>query len=149
MVHKLQDQVHALELSLVGHATLPSLKHTQKEADLREEVFNYLSGTSQYKRGAAVYDTQDQPFSFRKHVQFGDRSQVPDLKLDADSEDHPNTGQNIPHSSTPHRSAKPINQTFNISHIPPLTGSPQDTAAIAAEVSAAVATQASKEFRQM
>ena len=33
-VHQLQDQVHALELSLASHATLPSVRHTQKEADL-------------------------------------------------------------------------------------------------------------------
>ena len=63
---------------------------------------------------------------------------MPDLKLDTDSEDQPNIGQNILHSSTPHHGAKPINQTFDISHIPPMTGSPQDAAAIAAEVSAAV-----------
>ena len=148
-VHKLQDQVRTLELSLAGHATLPSLKHTQKDTDLWEEVFNYLPGTVNTKRGAAMYDTQDQPFSFRKHVQFGDRSQVPDLKLDADSEDQPNIGQDIPHSSTPHRGAKPISWTFDISHIPPMTGSPQDAAAIAAEVSAAVAAQVLKEFHWM
>ena len=134
---------------MAGHVTLRSLKHTQKEADLWEEVFNYLPGTVNTKRGAAMYETQDQPFSFRKHVRFGDRSQVPDLKLDADSEDQPNTGQNILHSSTPHHGAKPINRTFDISHIPSLTGSPQDVAAIATEVSAAVAAQASKEFCQM
>ena len=54
MVHKLQDQVRTLELSLAGHATLPSLKHTQKEADLWEEVFNYLPGTVNNKRGVAM-----------------------------------------------------------------------------------------------
>ena len=68
MVHKLQDQVCALELCLAGHGTLPSLKHIQKEADLREDVFNYLPGTVNTKRRAAVYETQDQPFSFRKHI---------------------------------------------------------------------------------
>ena len=62
---------------------------------------------------------------------------MPDLKSDAESEDHPNTGKNIPHSCTPHHGAKPINWTFDISHIPPLSGSPHDVAAIAAEVSAA------------
>ena len=150
MVHKLQDQVCALELSLAGHTTLPSVRPTQEEADLWQEVFNYLPGTVNTKRGAAVYDTQDQPFSFRKHVQFGDRSQVPDLKPDdADSEDQMTSGQNIPHSSTPHRGAKPMNRTFDISHIPPMTGSPQDAAAITAEVSAAAAAQASKEFCRM
>ena len=96
-----------------------------------------------------MYDTQDQPFSFRKHVWFGDRSQVPDLKLDADSEDQPTMGQDILHPATPHHGAKPINWTFDISHIPPMTGSPQDTAAITAEVSAAAVAQTLKEFRQM
>ena len=96
-----------------------------------------------------MYDTQDQPFSFRKHVQFGDRSQVPDLRSDTDSEDQSTTGQDILHSSTPHHGAKPINQNFDISHIPPMTGSPHDAAAITAEVSAAAAAQASKEFHWM
>ena len=126
------------------------MRPTQEEADLWQEVFNYLPGTVNTKRGAAMYDTQDQPFSFRKHVRFGDRSQVPDLKSDdTDSEDQMTLGQNILHSSTPHHGAKPMNRTFDISHIPPMTGSPQDTAAIAAEVSAAAAAQASKEFCRM
>ena len=145
MVHKLQDQVRALELSLASHATLPSVRHTQKEADLLEEVVNYLPGTVNTKRGAAMYDTQDQPFSFRKHVQFGDWSQVPDLKSDTDSEDHPNTGQNIPCSSTPHHGAKPINQTltsviFHLWLVIPRNSS------YCSQVSAAVAAQASREF---
>ena len=41
-----------------------------------------------------------------------------------------------------------MNRTFDISHIPPMTGSPQDIAAIAAEVSAAAAAQVLKEFCQ-
>ena len=73
---------------------------------------------------------------------------MPDLKSDTGSDDqaNPNLSQANPRSSTPHRGAKPINRTFDVSHIPPLTGSPQDTAAIAAEVSATAAVQASKEF---
>ena len=74
---------------------------------------------------------------------------MPDLKSDADSDDQQNSPPTIPHSSTPHRGAKPMNQTFDVSQIPTLTGGPQDTAAIAAEVSAAVAAQASKEFHRM
>ena len=112
MVHKLQDQVHALELSLAGQATLPSMRYSQKEADLHDEVFNYLPGTVNTKWGAAMYDTQDQPFSFRKHVRFGDRSQVPDLKPDANSDDQQNLSQANPQSSTPHRGAKLINRTL-------------------------------------
>ena len=42
-----------------------------------------------------------------------------------------------------------LNHTFDVSRILPLTGNPQDAATIAAEVSAAAATQASKEFQQM
>ena len=74
---------------------------------------------------------------------------MPDLKSDADSDDQQNSPPTTPHSSTPHRGAKPMNQTFDVSHIPNLTGGPQDAAAIAAEVSAAAAAQASKEFCQM
>ena len=87
VVHKLQDQVRTLELSLAGQATLPSVRHSQEGADLWKEVFDYLPGTVNTRRGTAVYDTQDQAFSFRKQVRFGDRSQVPDLKSDTDSED--------------------------------------------------------------
>ena len=85
-------------------------------------------------------NTQDQPFSFRKHVRFGDRSQVPDLKLDTGSDDQQNLSQANPRSSTPHHGTKLINRMFNVSHIPPLAGSPQDAVAIAAEVSAAVSS---------
>ena len=75
---------------------------------------------------------------------------MPDLKLDnADSDDQQNSPPIIPHSSTPHHGAKPMNQTFDISRIPNLTGGPQDAAAIVAEVSAVVVAQASKEFRWM
>ena len=83
-VHRLQDQVHALELSLASHATLPSVRPTKEEADLWE-IFNYLPGTVNTRRGAAVYESQDQPFSFWKQVRFGDRSQRPDLKSNVDS----------------------------------------------------------------
>ena len=34
MVHQLQDQVRALELTLASHATLPSVRPTKEEADL-------------------------------------------------------------------------------------------------------------------
>ena len=67
-VHQLQDQVHALELSMASHATLPSVRPTKDEADLREEIFNYLPGTVNTRRGAAVYESQDQHFSFWKQV---------------------------------------------------------------------------------
>ena len=149
-VHKLQDRVRALELSLASQATLPSVRHTKEEADLWEEIFNYLPGTVNTRRGAAVYESQDQPLSFQKHVRFGDRSRMPDLKSDdTDSEDPQTLPPTIPRSSTPYRGKRPRNETFDISHIPNLTNVPHDAAAIAAEVSAAAAAQASKEFRRM
>ena len=149
-VHQLQDRVRALELSLASQATLPSVRHTKEEADLREEIFNYLPGTVNARRGAAVYESQDQPLSFQKHVRFGDRSRMPDLKSDdTDSEDPQIIPPTIPRSSTPHRGKRPRNETFDVSHIPNLTNVPHDAAAIAAEVSAAAAAQASKEFRRM
>ena len=57
-----------------------------------------------------------------------------------------------PHSSMPFRglSQGPMNRTFDVSGIPPTNlVSAQDTATIAAEVLAAAAAQASKEFWQM
>ena len=135
---------------MASQATLPSIRPTREEADLCEEIFNYLPGTVNTRRGAVVYESQDQPLSFQKHVQFGDRSRMPDLKSDdADSEDQQTLPPTIPCSSTPHRGAKPMNRSFDVSHIPNLTSVPHDAAAIAAEVSVAAAAQASKEFCRM
>ena len=52
-VHKLQDQVCALELSLAGHTTLPSVRHTQEEADLQEGGVQLPSRHCQYKKGCS------------------------------------------------------------------------------------------------
>ena len=140
----------SLRAILASQATLPSVCHTKEEADLCEEIFNYLPGTVNTRRDAAVYESQDQPLPFLKHVRFGDRSKMPDLKSDdADSEDLHTLPPTTPHSSTPHHGKRPRNETFDISHIPNLTNVPHDAVAIAAEVSAAAAAQASKEFRRM
>ena len=127
---------------------------TQEGVNLRDEVFNYVPGTVNTNWGAAVYQSPDQASSFQKHVQFGDRPNWPNLESDVAG-----SGALIspppqlpPHSSTPFRgvSQVPLNQTFDVSGIPPTNlGSAQDAATIAAEVSAAAAAQASKEFRQM
>ena len=74
---------------------------------------------------------------------------MPDLKLGADPDDPINSSHAIPFSSTPFCDTKPVNKTFDVSQISPLTGNPQDVATIAAEVSAAAAAQASKEFHHM
>ena len=75
---------------------------------------------------------------------------MPDLKSDdTDSEDPQTLPPTILRSSTPYNGKRPRNETFDISHIPNLTNVPHDAAAIAAEVSVAVAAQALKEFRRM
>ena len=43
-IQKLQDQVHALELSLAGQATLPSVAASSSRTGLRQEVFDILPG---------------------------------------------------------------------------------------------------------
>ena len=136
---------------------LPSVGATQEGENLREQIFNYVPGTVNTKRGAAVYDSPDQPYSFQKHVRFRDRPNQPDLELDIATpitSTSPTTvlTQLPAHSSTPFRgvSQGPMNKTFDISGISPTNfGVAQDAAMIAAEVSAAAVAQASKEFRHM
>ena len=55
-----------------------------------------------------------------------------------------------PKASTPHCGMSNLNRTFNFSQILPFTSDThQDAATITAEVSAAAAVQASKEFHHM
>ena len=95
------------------------------------------------KGGAAKYDSQDQAFSFsHKQVRFQDGSSSPNLDI-------PSTVGQGPQSSTLyHASNAALNRTFDVSQISPLAlaGVHQDVAVIAAEVSAATAAEASKEF---
>ena len=101
-----------------------------------------------------VYESPDQAFSFQKHIQFRDRPNQPDLELDVAGSGAPTSPtlpptQLPPHSLTPFSgvSQVPLNRAFDISGIPPTNlGSAQDAATIAAEVLAAAAAQASKQF---
>ena len=122
------------------------------------KVFNYVPGTVNTRRGAAVYDSPDQPYSFQKHVRFGDRPNQPDLESDVAGQGiSPESPTTVPRqqparSSTPYRGTTqgPMNRTFDVSNISPTNfGAAQDVATIAAEVSAAATAQASKEFRHM
>ena len=131
---------------------------TQEGENLRDQIFNYVPGTVNTNRGATVYDSLDQPYSFQKHVRFGDRPNQPDLESDAaDPGITPESPTTVPtqlpaHSSTPYcrTSQGPMNRTFDVSGISPTNfGAAQDAATIAAEVSAAAAAQASKEFWHM
>ena len=166
-IQKLQEQVHALEFSLAGQATLPSVAASSSQTGLRQEIFNILPGTVNTRRGAAQYESQDQAFSFQKQVRFEDDNSSPELGPVANSgEGRPTpTLPVIPprlsdisgilhpphpphHSSTPYR--VPIrDQTFDVEPSAPLMNESRQVANIAAEVSAAAAEQASKEFRRM
>ena len=67
-ISELQGQGQALQVSLTSQRDLPSVGVTQEGMNLRDEVFNYVPGTVNTNRGAAVYDSPDQAFSFQKHV---------------------------------------------------------------------------------
>ena len=156
-IAELQGQMQALQVSLASQRDLPSVGVTQEGVNLRDEVFNYIPGTVNTNRGAAVYESPDQAFLFQKHVQFRDRPNWPDLELGVAGSGAPTSPtlpstQLPPHSSTPfcRVSQVPLNQTFDISGIPPTNlGSAQDVATIVAEVLAAAGAQASKEFQRM
>ena len=159
--------MQALELSLAGQATLPSVVPSHSRSGLRQEVFNILPGTVNPRRGAAQYESQDQAFLFHKQVWFKDNNSSPKLRPDVKSGGGRSTQtlpvlaprlsdiSTIPHvpkyTSTPHRVAGvvPSNRTFDVSPIAPLADDSRNVATIAAEVSAAAAVQASKEFRKM
>ena len=167
LIQRLQEQVHALEVSLAGQATLPSVAASSSQTGLRREIFNILPGTVNPCRGATQYESQDQAFSFQKQVRFEDDNSSPELGPVANSgEGRPTpTLPVIPprlsdisrishpphpphHSSTPYR--VPIrDHTFDVEPSAPLMNESRQVANIAAEVSAAAAAQASKEFRRM
>ena len=166
-IHRLQEQVRALEVSLAGQATLPSVASSSSQTELRREVFNIVPGTVNTCRGATQYESPDQAFSFQKQVRFEDDHSSPELGpvmnlgegrptptlpviplrlSDISGISHPTRP---PHySSTPYRA--PIHDhTFDVEPAALMVNESRQVANIAAEVSAAAATQASKEFRRM
>ena len=166
-IHRLQEQVRALEVSLAGQATLPSAAASGSQTELCREIFNILPGTVNTCRGAVQYESQDQAFLFQKQVRFEDNNTSPELGpavnlgegrptptlpvipprlSDISRISHP---PHLPHhSSTPYQG--PVNDhTFDVEPSAPLVNESRKVANIAAEVSAAAATQASKEFRRM
>ena len=163
-IQRLQDQVHALELSLAGQATLPSVAASSSKAGLRQEVFNILLGTINQCRGAAQYESQDQAFSFHKQVRFEDNNSSPKLRPDMKFgggrsslslpvilprlSDISGISHAPKYSSTPYPDA-PRDRTFDVGPSAPLIDESRNAATVAAEVSAAAAVQASKEFCRM
>ena len=143
---------------------MSSVAASGNRTGLRQEVFDILPGTVNQRRGAAQYKSQDQAFSFQKQVQFEDNNSSPEL------EPVTNSGEGRPtlslpvipprlsdilgilhaprHSSTPYRTI-PQNCTFDVKPTTPLVDESRHAAMIAAEVSAAAAAQASKEFQWM
>ena len=55
-----EDMLHDVKLYL------PSVALTEEEVDLCKDVFDFLPGTVNTKRGAATYESRDQPFHFMK-----------------------------------------------------------------------------------
>ena len=137
---------------------------SSSKAGLCQEVFNILPSTVNQRRGAAQYESQDQAFSFHKQVRFEDNNSSPELRPDVKLGGGRSTLtlpvitprlsdiSNIPHapkhSSTLYHTIL-SNRTFNVSTSAPLVGDSRNAATIAAEVSAAAAAQASKEFCRM
>ena len=138
-IAELQGQIQVLQVSL-SQRELPLVGATQEGENLREQIFNYVPGTVNTKRGAAVYDSPDQPYSFQKHVQFGYRPNQPDLEWDVATpitSTSPTTvlTQLPAHSLTLFHgvSQGPMKKTFDISSISPTNfGVPQDAAMITA-----------------
>ena len=163
-IQKLQDQVRALELSLAGQVTLPSVAASSSKTGLCQEVFDILPGTVNQCRGAVQYESQDQAFSFHKQVRFEDNNSSPELRPDMKLEGG-RSAHSLPviqprlsdisgilhapkYLSTPY-CAIPKDQTFDVGPSAPLIDESRHMAIIAAEVSAAAAAQASKEFCRM
>ena len=151
-IAQLQEQVQVLQVLLASQRDLPLVGASQREVDLWEEVFNFVPGMVNTNRGTVVYHSPDQPFQFQKQVRFGDRPHQPDLESDTAGSGGPQASHIPPYSSTPFRGSSqvPLNHTFDVSGIPVSNiGNVQDAATIAAEVLAAAAAQASKEFWHM
>ena len=166
-IHRLQEQVRALEVSLAAQATLPSVASSSSQTELQREVFNIVPGTVNTRRGAAQYESPDQAFSFQKQVRFEDDHSSPELGPVMNSGEgrptptlpviHPRLSDisGIAHSTRPlHYTSTPYRaplhgSTFDVEPAAPIINESRQVANIAAEVSAAAAAQASKEFRRM
>ena len=163
-IQKLQDQVRALELSLAGQVTLPSVAASSSKTGLCQEVFDILPGTINQCRGAAQYESQDQAFSFHKQVRFEDNNSSPKLRPDMKLGGG-RSALSLPvipprlsdisgilhvpkYSSTPYHAAAK-DRTFDVGPSAPLIDELRNAATIVAEISAAAAAQVSKEFRRM
>ena len=57
-IHRLQEQVRALEVSLAGQATLPSVATSGSQTELRREIFNILPGTVNPPRCHAIRESR-------------------------------------------------------------------------------------------
>ena len=133
---------------MASQANLPSVTSSNNQGvqDLCSQIFDYIPSTVNTKQGAAKYDNQDQAFSFsHKQVRFQEGDSSPNL-------DPTLSSSQGPRSSAPyHAVTTAFNETFDISQISPLAmaSTHQDAVVIAAEISAAMAAHASKEFHHI
>ena len=83
------------------------MSNPQEEHGLHSQIFDYVPGTINTKRGAAKYDSQDQAFSFsHKQVRFQDGCGSPDLEIPL------TVGQGLQSSTLYHASNAALNQTI-------------------------------------
>ena len=102
MIKQLQDKISMLEITSTSQANLPSVatSNPQEVRGLHCQIFDYVPGTVNTKRGAVKYDSQDQAFSFsHKQVRFQDGGGSTNLDIP------PMVGQG-PQSSTLYHASK-------------------------------------------
>ena len=112
VIKQLQDKISMLEVTSASQANLPSVaaSNPQEVCGLHSQIFDYVPGTVNTKRGAAKYDSQNQAFSFcHKQVRFQDGGGSPNLDIP------PTVGQGPQSSTLYHASNAALNQTFDVS----------------------------------
>ena len=150
--HELKEEMHQLQLQLtqmesqytqsLNFPRIPS-EQPSESRNLWEEVVGVVHGMVNTKRGAAKYNSTDQPFSsFTRHVHFEDKNK--DTSGLASS-----LISSTPYKETKMGQTKPV---INLSHIQGLRSVAESSnvaAQAAAEVSLAAVTQTAKEFRRL
>ena len=142
-----------LQVTLATQKDLPSVHSvSQQEADLREKVFNFVLGTVNTNRGTAVYSSLINNSNSRSTFNLGTglTTLIWSQMLLGQVYHQLLTCCHIHwhHSMDPVR-CHWIELLMSVGFLPPNIGNAQETATIVAEVLAAAAAQASKEFRCM
>ena len=143
-MHQLQLQLTQMESQYTQSLNFPRIPSEQpsESRNLWEEVVGVVPGMVNTKQGAAKYNSTDQPFSFTRHVHFGDKN-----------EDTSGLAS-LPISLTPYKETKmgqtkPVINLSDIQELGSVAESSNVAAQAAAEVSLDAVTQTMKEFRRL